>query len=227
MKRIVSAVLATASLLTVTTVSAADFNVRIVNLTNGIYFTPFLVAAHPEGENLFATGQPASANLQAMAEGGDIAGLVTDMQAIGATISENPALGLLAPASSTNVDLNTDNTSNTRLSVVAMLLPTNDAFAGLNGIAIPEEPGTYTYNVPAYDSGTEANDELLVGMAGGAPGTAGMPADPGGLAGTGGTGAATADANPNVHIHRNTLGDVDIAAGTATWIAVYTVGSTR
>ena len=40
-----------------------------------------------------------------------------------------------------------------------------------------------------------------------------MPADPGGLAGTGGTGAAMADANPNVHIHRNTLGDTDNAGG--------------
>ncbi len=215
MKRIVSAVLATASLITATSVSAADFNVRIVNLTNGIYFTPFLVAAHPSGESLFTTGQPASANLQAMAEGGDIAGLVADMQAIGATINENPALGVLAPASSTNVDLNTDNTSNTQLSIVAMLLPTNDAFAGLNAITIPETAGTYTFNVPAYDAGTEANDELLVGMAGGAPGVAGMPADPGGLAGSGGSGAATADANPNVHIHRNTLGDLDIVAGSS------------
>ncbi len=215
MKRIVSAVLATACLMTATSVSATDFNVRIVNLTNGIYFTPFLVAAHPAGENLFVTGQPASANLQAMAEGGDIAGLVADMTALGATISENPAMGVLAPASSTNVDLNTDNTSNTQLSIVAMLLPTNDAFAGLNAITIPETPGTYTFNVPAYDAGTEANDELLVGMAGGAPGVAGMPADPGGLAGSGGSGAATADANPNVHIHRNTLGDLDIAAGSS------------
>lgn len=205
--------LAAMSLLVATVSNAADFNVRIVNLTNGIYYTPFLVAAHPEGESLFSTGQPASANLQAMAEGGDIAGLVADMTAIGATISADPAGGLLPPASSTNVDLNTDGTSNLRLSVVAMLLPTNDAFAGLNAIEIPTAPGTYTYNVPAYDAGTEANDELVTG--GGAPGAAGIPADPGGLTGSGGTGAAVADANPNVHIHRNTLGDTDNAAGTS------------
>lgn len=97
------------------------------------------------------------------------------------------------------------------LSVVAMLLPTNDAFAGLNSISIPTDPGTYVFNVPAYDAGTEANDELLTG--GGAPGVAGIPADPGGLTGTGGTGAAGADSNTNIHIHRNTLGDTDSAAG--------------
>lgn len=191
--------------------SAADINVRIVNLTNGIWFTPFLVAAHPEGTSLFTTGQPASASLQAMAEGGDISGLSTELQGIGATVAENPANGLLPPAMSADVDLNTDGTSNTLLSVVAMLLPTNDAFAGLNSITIPTEPGTYVFNVPAYDAGTEANDELVTG--GGAPGAAGIPADPGGLTGTGGSGAATADANTNVHIHRNALGDTDPNGG--------------
>ena len=166
---------------------AAQFDVQITNLTNAIYFTPLLVAAHPSGNNLFATGQPASANLQAMAEGGDIAGLADDMAAIGATVIQNPAGGLLTPTASTTLSMNTDGTSNDRLSIVAMLLPTNDAFAGLNAIEIPTEPGVYTYNVPAYDSGTEANDELLTG--GGAPGAPGMPADPSGLGGTGGTGA--------------------------------------
>ena len=160
---------------------------------------------------MFCTGQPASANLQAMAEGGDISGLVADVNGLGATVVENPAGGLLEPTASVEFSMNTDGTSNTRLSAVAMLLPTNDAFAGLNAVEIPTDPGTYTFNVTAYDAGTEANDELLTG--GGAPGAPGMPADPGGLAGTGGTGAAMADANTTVHIHRGSLGDTDAAAG--------------
>ena len=95
MKGSLVTILLSASLMTGPVASAADFNVEIINLTNGITFTPFLVAAHPEGTNLFTTGQPASASLQAVAEGGDIAGLVSDMQAVGATIVENPAAGLL------------------------------------------------------------------------------------------------------------------------------------
>ena len=47
--------------------NAADFTVEITNLTNGIYFTPFLVGAHPDGTSLFEVGQPASAEIQAMA----------------------------------------------------------------------------------------------------------------------------------------------------------------
>ena len=211
MKGSIRAVLVSASLLTGPVATATDFNVEIINLTNGIWFTPFVIAAHPEGTNLFTVGQPASASLQAMAEGGDIAGLVSDLQAVGATIVENPAGGLLMPAMSANADMNTDATSNVELSIAGMLLPTNDAFAGLNAITIPTDPGTYVFNLPAYDAGTEANDELITG--GGAPGAAGIPADPGGLAGAGGTGAATADANSNVHIHRNTLGDTNATGG--------------
>ncbi|MEO1247968.1 MAG: spondin domain-containing protein [Pseudomonadota bacterium] len=213
MKSVLAAALLAAALTAAPPLHAADFNVRIVNLSNGIWYTPFLVAAHPEGTSLFQVGEPASAELQAMAEGGDIAGLVTALEGLGATIAANPAGGLLPPAMSTNVDLNTDGTTNTQLSVVAMLLPTNDAFAGLNAVSIPTEPGTYVYELPAYDAGTEANDEILNG--GGAPGVPGMPADPGGLAGTGATGAASADNNTTVHIHRNVLGDTDASGGSS------------
>lgn len=194
-----------------TSANAVDFEVEISNLTHGITFTPFLAAAHTEGNNLFRSGEPASANLQAMAEGGDISGLVADVNNLGATVVANPAEGLLAPANSVSFNMNTDGTNNTQLSIVAMLLPTNDGFAGLNAITIPTDPGTYVYYVNAYDAGTEANDEIVNG--GGAPGTPGIPAAPGGQAGTGGTGAATADNNSSVHIHRGSLGDTNPDGG--------------
>lgn len=213
MKKTFLAAAVAASLSALPVANATDFDVEITNLSNAIYFTPFLVAAHPAGNNLFTTGQAASASLQAMAEGGDISGLSADVTALGATIVENPAAGLLAPAMSTTFNMNTDGTANDRLSIVAMLLPTNDAFAGLNAIEIPTDPGTYTFNVAAYDAGTEANDELITG--GGAPGVAGIPFDPGSLDGTNGTGAAIADANTTVHIHRGSLGDTDAAGGTS------------
>ena len=213
MKRIMGVAISAAALIMSGSALAADINVRIVNLTNGVFNTPFLVAAHTDDSSLFSTGSAASASLQMMAEGGDLSGLEADLTAIGATMVSNPAAGLLPPGMETETDLNTDGTANVRLSVVAMLLPTNDAFVGLNAITIPTMPGVYSYDVPAYDAGTEANDELVTG--GGAPGVAGIPADPGAVAGTGGSGAATADNNPNVHIHRNTLGDTDATGGTS------------
>ena len=56
MKSLTKLLLATVSLFGITAVNAADINVRIVNLTNGIYFTPFLVAVHPAGSSLLITG---------------------------------------------------------------------------------------------------------------------------------------------------------------------------
>ncbi len=211
MRKIGLAGLTAAAMTWISTAHAIDFEVEITNLTNEIYFTPFLAAAHENSARLFEVGQPASANLRAMAEGGDISGLEADVIAINATVVANPAGGILAPADSTTFQMNTDGTSNDRLTIVSMLLPTNDAFAGLNAIEIPTEPGVYIYYLPAYDAGTEANDELVTG--GGAPGAPGIPLDPGGLSGTGGTGAAGPDANTTIHIHRGALGDTDATGG--------------
>ena len=191
---------------------AVDFDVEITNLTRGSYFTPFLVTAHADSAALFSVGEAASANLQLMAEGGDISGLAADVAALNATTVENPAGGLLGPGESTTASLNTDSApDNTRLSIVAMILPSNDGFMGLNAVEIPTEPGSYVFNVNAYDSGTEANDEVL---GSGAPGEPGFPAPPpvAASSGTGGTGV-DAMAEGFVHIHRNVLGDDNLEGG--------------
>ena len=194
---------------------AADFDVTVTNLTRGVYFTPLLIAAHPADTSLFTAGQAASASLQSMAEGGDISMLSADLAGLAATVVENPAAGLLGPGSSTTATLNTDAAAdNVLLSVVGMLLPTNDGFVGLNSITIPTEPGTYTFDVDGYDAGTEANDEI---RGSGAPGEAGFPA-PGPVdasSGMNGTGIAGATAEGFVHIHRNVLGDTEAAGGSS------------
>lgn len=185
-------------------VQAEQFTVTIENLTHGIYFTPFLVAAHDSSTALFTSGTSASASLEAMAEGGDISGLAADIAGAAPTTVENPAGGLLAPGASITTDtLDTDNTDNNYLSLVAMMLPTNDGFVGLNSWEIPSTAGTYSFTVNAYDAGTEANDEL----------TASIPAPIDFGTGTGGTGVATSDTNNMVHIHRGSLGDANSTGG--------------
>ena len=192
--------------------SATTFTVSVQNLTQGIHFTPLLVAAHDGDNYLFKSGEAASGSLQAMAEGGSLDGLTVDLDGIGSDYIANPAAGLLAPgASTTTSEINILGTSNNYLSVVGMMLPTNDGFIGLNSYAIPTKAGTYSININGYDAGTEANDEIVNG--GGASGTPGIPAAPGGDAGTGGTGAAGDDTNPTVHIHRGVLGDTDATGG--------------
>ncbi|MBU2892775.1 spondin domain-containing protein, partial [Colwellia sp. D2M02] len=55
--------------------SSASLDIKITNLTQGIYFTPLLVAAHNGDSQLFMSGTAATSELQAMAEGGNITGL--------------------------------------------------------------------------------------------------------------------------------------------------------
>ncbi len=184
--------------------------VEITNLTHATYFTPLLFAAHGRSFHLFEVATPASDDLQAMAEGGELAGLIDQVESAGGRYVADPAGGLLAPGASASATLDIGRNAR-HLSVTAMLLPTNDGFVGLDGLPIPYRPGVYTYYLNGYDAGTEANDEHITG--GGAPGVPGIPADPGGSAGTGGTGVAGPDVNATVHIHRGTVGDLDPAGG--------------
>ena len=186
--------------------AATEFSVTVKNLTNGTYFTPLLITAHKGDTRLFETGTPASTELQAMAEGGELSGLVAMVGGPDRDTVVDPAGGLLAPgAMVSDVYFNTNRTRHRFLSLVAMLLPTNDGFVGLDSLRIPRIPGTYRYYLAGYDAGTEANDERITG--GGALGAPGIPADPGGKAGNGGTGTAGTDSNGSVHVHRGVVGD--------------------
>jgi hypothetical protein len=191
-------------------VMAQDLSITVTNLTQGLHFTPIVTSAHPSDSHIFMSGTTATSELQAMAEGGDISGLVSLLSNLDANTNENPAAGLLAPGLSTTYTL-TNESANTHLSLAAMVLPSNDGFVGLDSWEIPTEAGTYTINLNAYDAGTEANNEVVNG--GGAPGVLGIPAAPGGDAGTNGTGVTDTESNTTVHIHRGNLGDDMVDGG--------------
>ncbi|BCV47762.1 spondin domain-containing protein [Shewanella algae] len=189
---------------------AAQLEISINNLTHGNHFTPLLIAAHDGNSHLFQAGEPASSALQKMAEGGDISELQQAVTANNGVIVANPAAGLLAPGAKVEKVM-LDSGALTHLSLVAMLLPTNDAFVGLDGWEIPSTPGSYTLYLNAYDAGTEANDEQITG--GGTPGVPGIPAVPDGMGGQNGTGVMDDSSNDRVHIHPGLLGDTDPNGG--------------
>ena len=203
--------LAATALLASHSAFAADLELKVTNLTQGLHFTPILVTAHTSEGKLFEVASNASTAIQTMAEGGNIEPLVAEATASGSDIAANPAEGLLNPTASTMTTLMTSD-DNLYLSVTAMVLPSNDGFVGLDSWKIPTEAGTYTVYLNAYDAGTEANDELVV-EGSGAPGTPGIPAAPGGDAGTGGEGVTSTENNTNIHIHPGNLGDNDLTAG--------------
>jgi hypothetical protein len=192
---------------------AATWDVSVTNLTNGNHFTPLLLTAHAHDTHIFEVGMPASVPLEHMAECGHLDPLLatTEVGSVDADTIKDPAGGVLAPGANTTAMLVT---TETHLTVVAMVLPTNDAFLGLSQ-HIPSEAGTYTYYVNAYDAGTEQNDEVL--MTSGAcsyTDTGMMPGAPGMDAGMNGSGVTSvADTNTNIHVHRGVLGDQDPVAG--------------
>ena len=202
--------LLTCALLLPATAPAAEIALEISNLTQGIYFTPLLVVGHGDNYHLFETGAAASAGLQSMAEGGALTDLVTEAEGLGAEMLTNPAEGLLAPAKQVAV-ASFDSKMNGYLSIAGMILPSNDGFVGLDSWPIPDQAGSYTLYLNAYDAGTEANDELITG--GGAPGVAGIPANPGANGGTSGTGVTSTELTQMVHIHRGNVGDTDASGG--------------
>jgi len=181
---------------------AQNLSLELTNLTQAIHFTPIIAGAHDDNGSIFSVATAASNELETLAEEGGISGVSSLLSGAGADVIENPNEGLLAPASSVSFTM-TNSDGNDYLSIAAMMLPTNDAFIGLDSWEIPSEAGTYTVYLNAYDAGTEVNDELI----------SSIPADPSGQAGTGGSGVTTEESNTNVHIHPGVLGDTDSEAG--------------
>ena len=191
--------------------SARELEITVTNLSTAVYFTPLIVTVHDGSLDFFEPGMPASFSLQQMAEGGDLSGLAADAEAAGADTVLDPAGGTLAPGTSVRAVVPITEAGNRYLSVAGMLLPTNDGFVAADAVAVPRRPGTYVYELLAWDAGTESNDEIVNG--GGAPGVPGIPADPGGNAGAGGSGVIGVEPNPTVHIHPGIVGDLDPVGG--------------
>lgn len=176
--------LATATLVTLAGMSsaqAANIQVTITNLTQGMHFTPRLLVAHNSSVDLFTAGTAASTQLAWLAEAGHI-GTNSDANTDdfgtyledAARAADNKWMqfgGLVNPATVSAV-YNFDTENYTHLSLLTMLIPTNDAFAGMDSWEIPTTSGTYTVNINAYDAGTEANDEINPAANNGADGSA-------------------------------------------------------
>lgn len=138
--------------------NAAEYEITITNITKGQTFTPILGVAHKSDVALFELGQPAAPELADLAESGDvgplaaIAGTVPDLVG-GYSVSP----GLLAPGASATFTLEAPRGFN-RLSLAAMLIPTNDTFVAVDSLRLPSHGERQTFGL-AYDAGSEFNDQ--------------------------------------------------------------------
>ena len=143
--------------------NTTTYEVTITNLTPGQTFTPQMVLTHTADFRMFEIGQPASIGLEELAEGGNPSSLIDE--AANDSIDAQVAGDLLGPGETVTVQVQGRRGRNAYLSVAAMLIPTNDTFMALSALPLPNN-GVVEVMVPAYDSGTEANDQNCANMPG-------------------------------------------------------------
>jgi hypothetical protein len=148
-------------LLLTATVFADDgtryYEVTITNITGAQIFAPVALATHKSHFSVFTPGEEASSQLATLAESGNpgpLLGLLNSMPDY--VLDTNNTGGMLFPGKSVTVSISGSNHYD-RLSFAGMLVSSNDAFAGLNSMELPKRMSTTM--VPAYDAGSELNDE--------------------------------------------------------------------
>lgn len=159
-----------AALLAGTAAAEGYYEVTVTNVTKGMTFTPIMVATTRNGDQFFHLGDAASTEVETVAETGDLGPLQASLDAH--DISNSSFLPFLAPGESVTQLVATRGRYR-GISIAAMLIPSNDTFFAVNGIRGPRGNKSITINVPAYDAGTELNDELCVSLPG--PGCNGDP----------------------------------------------------
>lgn len=134
---------------------AAMVEVKIHNLTSAQVFSPPAVVIHKPTFELFQVGQPAQAAVYMIAEDG-----TTDAAkalAARADVDEVVVGAPIMPGKVGTIRVNVPTGS--KVSFVSMLASTNDGFLGVNGVSVPMRGHAHEKMVPAYDSGTEQNNE--------------------------------------------------------------------
>ena len=187
----------------------ATWEVSVTNLTRGQIFSPVVVATHDSGMTpLWTLGDPASSELAAVAEDAMNGGLIAKLRADHHVASVDEIKGKNGPilpgeTATIRIDGGVSRSSHfDRISMASMLVITNDAFFGLDGVHAPRF-GSKTFRSPAYDAGSEANNEDCMFI-------------PGPPCGNGGV-RATQGAEGYVHIHAGVHGIKDLPAEDFDW----------
>jgi hypothetical protein len=129
-------------------------------------------------------------------------------------VTEGPTLPPLLPGESLSFDIEGKRGAR-YLSVLSMLICTNDGFMGVNSVRLPQEVGGIaTRYAGAYDAGTEINTEDFADLVPPCPALTGvMSGDPG----TGMSDPALAEGG-TVRVHPGIAGDDDLDAGIHGWM---------
>ncbi len=139
-----------------------SYEVSVTNLTRGQIFSPPVVATHSRDLTpLFTLGSPASPELAGVAEDALNQPLIDLLNADNNAFDVKTIAGAggpIMPGETARVIVEGDPRRFNRISMVGMLVVTNDAFFGINGARLPQH-GSTSHRSTAYDAGSEANNE--------------------------------------------------------------------
>ena len=184
----------------------SGYTVTITNLTYDQIISPPVVVVHDGRFRLFEPGQPADSELAALAEDGMTGPLAGLLEVSDGVQDYAVAAGGIPPGGSISVEISALGRDR-MLSLAGMLVSTNDAFAGLDGYALPLGFAAFfggsTIDIPAYDAGSEANTESCEHIPGPPCGSSGM--------------RVTEGAEGRVHVHRGIYGAGDLDGSAKDW----------
>lgn len=149
---------------------------------------------------VFTPGQAASSELEMLAEEGRVDALIALAMSDPGVLDVKTITGaggaIIMPGESASAAISFDYDHN-MVSLVAMLVSTNDGFVGMRSVMIPMR-GARTYMANAWDAGTEANTEDCSHVPGPPCGTH--------------DGCMTEGAEGHVHIHPGIRGSEGVPA---------------
>jgi len=181
------------------------YEVTITNITKGQVFSPPVLVTHSKGVALFAVGEPALDELALVAEdgaGGPLADLVSTLPQVAEAQATMAPIG---PGNSAVYEIKSRRGFSV-LSIVAMMVNTNDALIAIDSKSLPRwRHSTRTHYALGYDAGSEGNNEDCRFIPG--------PACPPGS----GNQRSTDDAEGYVHIHNGVHGIADLGASAYDW----------
>ena len=144
--------------------STVEYEVTLENLTpatgdvSSQPFSPPVLATHKSGIRLFKRHHYASDELRQIAEDAVNAPMVEKLKNSKKVFDVVEGTGVIFPGGSDSFTIQTKRGYN-KLSLVCMLVNTNDAFAGISKVQLPRH-GEKEYYLYTYDAGTEKNTEL-------------------------------------------------------------------
>lgn len=154
----------------------ARYEVTVVNATNNQPLSPVAVVTHTAAFSAWTVGAAASTELENIAEGGSNSQLLASLAGIDTTSASGASA--IGPGGSETISITPSAATQTLVTVVTMLVNTNDAFSGLRSVDVSglASGDSMSFMTGVYDAGTELNSESAGTMPGPADGGEGFNA---------------------------------------------------